>query len=86
MSDQDNLHAMRHSLAHITASAVKRLWPDAKFGVGPVIENGYYYDIDLGKTKITEDDFKKIGNSNTLIYDVKGIYRDKIKKLPYMSL
>jgi len=60
MSDQDNLHAMRHSLAHITASAVKRLWPDAKFGVGPVIENGYYYDIDLGKTKITEDDFKKI--------------------------
>lgn len=57
MSD---LHAMRHSLAHITASAVKKLWPDAKFGVGPVVENGFYYDIDLGERKISESDFKKI--------------------------
>lgn len=56
----DNLHAMRHSLAHITAAAVQRLWPQAKFGVGPVVENGYYYDIDLGDQKISEDDFAKI--------------------------
>lgn len=61
MSDQqEHLHAMRHSLAHITASAVKKLWPDAKFGVGPVVENGFYYDIDLGERKISESDFKKI--------------------------
>jgi threonyl-tRNA synthetase len=52
--------AMRHSLAHIMADAVQRLWPEAKFGVGPVVENGFYYDIDLGETKISEDDFKKI--------------------------
>lgn len=52
----DNLHAMRHSLAHITASAVKKLHPEAKFGVGPVVENGFYYDIDLPKT-LSEDDF-----------------------------
>ncbi|MDQ5932703.1 MAG: threonyl-tRNA synthetase [Patescibacteria group bacterium] len=58
--NDDQLHAMRHSLAHITATAVKRLWPDAKFGIGPVVENGFYYDIDLGDTKISESDFKKI--------------------------
>lgn len=51
---------MRHSLAHITAQAVQHLWPEAKFGVGPVIDNGFYYDIDLGETKISERDFKRI--------------------------
>ncbi len=60
MSDNEHLHAMRHSLAHITAAAVQRIWPDAKFGVGPVVENGFYYDIDLGERKISEDNFAKI--------------------------
>ncbi len=61
MADQqDNLHAMRHSLAHIMATAVQHLWPEAKFGVGPVVENGFYYDIDLGETKVSEDNFGKI--------------------------
>ena len=61
MSDKkDNLHAMRHSLAHITANAVQHLWPNAKFGVGPVVENGFYYDIDLGEQKLSEDDFEHI--------------------------
>jgi threonyl-tRNA synthetase len=59
MTDEQ-LHAMRHSLAHITAAAVQHLWPGAKFGVGPVVENGFYYDIDLGDTKISEQDFSKI--------------------------
>lgn len=54
------LYAMRHSLAHITAQAVQHLWPEAKFGVGPVVEHGFYYDIDLGETKISESDFKRI--------------------------
>jgi len=58
--NDDQLHAMRHSLAHITASAVKKLWPEAKFGVGPVVDNGFYYDIDLGEQKISESDFKRI--------------------------
>jgi threonyl-tRNA synthetase len=58
--NDDQLHAMRHSLAHITAAAVQRIWPDAKFGVGPVVENGFYYDIDLGETKISEANFPKI--------------------------
>ncbi len=59
MNNQE-LNAMRHSLAHITAQAVQHLWPHAKFGVGPVVENGFYYDIDLGNTKISDGDFKKI--------------------------
>jgi threonyl-tRNA synthetase len=58
--NDEQLHVMRHSLAHITAAAVQRLWPDAKFGVGPVVENGFYYDIDLGETKISEANFPKI--------------------------
>lgn len=58
--NEEQLYAMRHSLAHITAQAVQHLWPQAKFGVGPVVEHGFYYDIDLGDTKISEDDFKKI--------------------------
>jgi threonyl-tRNA synthetase len=58
--NDEQLHAMRHSLAHITASAVKRLWPEAKFGVGPVVENGFYYDIDLGAQTISEANFGKI--------------------------
>jgi threonyl-tRNA synthetase len=63
MSDQnqDQLHAMRHSLAHIMATAIQRIWPEVKFGVGPVVEHGFYYDVDLGPTlKISEDDFEKI--------------------------
>lgn len=58
--NDEQLYAMRHSLAHITAQAVQHLWPQAKFGVGPVVENGFYYDIDLGETKISEEDFPKI--------------------------
>ncbi len=58
--NDEQLYAMRHSLAHIMAAAVQRLWPEAKFGVGPVVENGFYYDIDLGDVKISEQNFGKI--------------------------
>ncbi len=61
MSDQsDQLHPMRHSLAHIMATAVQRLWPEVKLGIGPVVDNGFYYDIDLSENKISEEDFEKI--------------------------
>ncbi len=60
MAEQQDLHPMRHSLAHIMATAVTTLWPEAKLGVGPVVENGFYYDIDLGEIKISEEDFSKI--------------------------
>ncbi len=60
MNQSDELQPMRHSLAHIMAAAVTTLWPEAKLGVGPVVENGFYYDIDLGKIKISEEDFNRI--------------------------
>lgn len=55
-----DLHAMRHSLAHILATAVTQLYPDVKLGVGPVVENGFYYDVDLGPLQLSEDDFADI--------------------------
>ena len=64
MSEKTNLETMRHSLSHIMAAAVKNLYSGTtttvKFGVGPAVENGFYYDIDFGETKVTEDDLKKI--------------------------
>lgn len=60
MADQDNLHPMRHSLAHIMATAITTLYPEVKLGIGPVVENGFYYDVDLGDKKLSEDDFKTI--------------------------
>ncbi len=60
MEADKQIHAMRHSLAHIMASAVQQLYPEAKFGVGPVVENGFYYDLDLGDSRLSEDDFAAI--------------------------
>ncbi len=55
-----DINAMRHSAAHIMATAISRLWPEVKLGVGPVVENGFYYDVDVPGITISEDDFKKI--------------------------
>lgn len=57
---EDELKSMRHSLAHIMAQAVQRLWPQTKFGVGPAIDNGFYYDIYLDGATISEDSLPKI--------------------------
>jgi threonyl-tRNA synthetase len=54
------LDILRHSTAHLLAEAVKKLYPHAKFGVGPVIEEGFYYDIDLGDDVLVEEDLKTI--------------------------
>ncbi len=50
-----NIEAMRHSLAHIMAGAIQELWPKTKFGIGPVINNGFYYDVDLEQSLSPED-------------------------------
>lgn len=57
--NQEKIEIQRHSVAHIVAAAAQKLFPGAKFGVGPVVENGFYYDIDF-KDNITEEDLKKI--------------------------
>lgn len=55
-----DIETKRHSLAHIMATAIKELWPEAKLAIGPAIDNGFYYDIDFGDTKISEADLKNI--------------------------
>lgn len=60
MKEEINVEVKRHSLAHIMASAIKELWPEAQLAIGPSIETGFYYDIDFGETKIVEADLKNI--------------------------
>ncbi|MBR1627398.1 MAG: threonine--tRNA ligase [Bacteroidales bacterium] len=59
-SDEDGKHTFWHSSAHLLASAVQALYPNAKFGIGPAIEKGFYYDIDFGEDVLREEDFPKI--------------------------
>lgn len=54
------LHVLRHTAAHIMAQAIKRLYPQADFGYGPATEKGFYYDVDLGDTKLTDEDLVRI--------------------------
>jgi len=70
MSKEDQLHAMRHTAAHVLAAAAQRLHPEAKFGVGPVVEAGFYYDI-LFPEPITEDDLKALEKA------MKAIIKEK---------
>jgi len=75
--DKEKLNLMRHSLAHVTAAAVQRIWPNAKFGVGPTVDDGFYYDIDLGDKKVSEDNFAKIEKTIQSLVD----YGDKFEKI-----
>ncbi|MBD3611462.1 MAG: threonine--tRNA ligase, partial [Hydrogenovibrio crunogenus] len=59
LKDEDGLHIMRHSCAHLLGHALKQLYPSAKMAIGPVVENGFYYDIDM-EEKITPEDLKQI--------------------------
>ncbi len=56
----EELHIIRHTAAHIMAQAIKRLYPQADFAFGPATENGFFYDVDLGDTKLTDEDLEKI--------------------------
>ncbi len=56
----DNIEQKRHSISHIMALAVKELWPEVKFGIGPSIDNGFYYDLDFSKISVGDDDLEKI--------------------------
>ena len=72
-SKADFVEKMRHTLSHVMAAAVKSMYPDAKFGIGPAIDNGFYYDIDFGKTKISESDLKRIEKK------MRGIIQRKLE-------
>lgn len=60
MKKENELDLLRHSTAHVMAAAVKELWPETKFAIGPSIENGFYYDFDLGEQKIAPEDLTQI--------------------------
>ncbi|MDI7742348.1 threonine--tRNA ligase [Lysinibacillus fusiformis] len=83
---EKGLEVIRHSTAHLLAQAVKRLYPDAHFGVGPVIENGFYYDIEMAHTLVPEDllaierEMKKIANDNLVIIR-KEVARQEARQL-----
>ena len=57
---EEQLEKMRHTLSHVLAAAVQELYPTAIFGIGPAIENGFYYDIDFDETKVSDSDLAKI--------------------------
>ncbi len=59
---EEELHIIRHTSAHVLAQAVKRIFPNAIFAYGPANEKGFYYDVDLGDVKITDEDLVKIEN------------------------
>ena len=81
IKENEKLSIMNHSCAHLLAQAVKHLYPNAKFWVGPVIEEGFYYDIDLGDEVISEDDLVKIEKEMKKISkDGKRIVREELSK------
>ncbi|MBQ9036649.1 MAG: threonine--tRNA ligase [Erysipelotrichaceae bacterium] len=81
IKEDERLHVLNHSCAHLLAQAVKHLYPQAKFWVGPVITDGFYYDIDLGDTVITEADLPAIEKEmKKCSKDNKRIVREEISK------
>jgi threonyl-tRNA synthetase len=81
IKEDEKLSVLNHSCAHLMAQAVKRLYPDAKFWVGPVIEDGFYYDIDLGDKTLTDEDLPKIEKEmKKIAKDGKRIVRHEISK------
>ncbi len=79
--EDEKLSVLNHSCAHLLAQAVKHLYPKAKFWVGPVIAEGFYYDIDLGDKVITDDDISKIEHEmKKIAKDGKKIIRHEITK------
>lgn len=80
LNDKD-LNTLNHSCAHVLAQAVKHLYPQAKFWVGPVVEEGFYYDIDLGDQTISDDDLPKIEKEmKKICKDGKRIVRHEVSK------
>ncbi len=99
IKNNERLNMLNHSCAHLLAHAVKHLYPNAKFWVGPVIDEGFYYDIDLGDISLTEEDLpkiekemKKISKDNKLIKRIElskeealEMFKDDLYKIDLIS-
>lgn len=87
IKEHEELSRLNHSCAHMMAQAVKRLYPQAKFWVGPVISEGFYYDIDLGDEVIKEEDLAKIEKEmKKIAKDGKRIVRKEISKTEALEM
>lgn len=85
--EDEHLSRLNHSAAHLMAQAVKRLYPQAKFWVGPVIRDGFYYDIDLGGESLKDEDLPKIEKEmKKIAKDGKKIVRRELSKAEALEL
>ncbi len=85
-NDEEGKSTMWHSSAHLMAEALQELYPDIKFGIGPPIENGFYYDVDAGDTVITDSDLPKIEQKMKELTKQKSQYiREEISKADAIS-
>lgn len=84
---EEELHVLRHTAAHIMAQAIKRLYPQADFAFGPATENGFFYDVDLGDTKLTDEDLAAIEKEmKKICKEGKKIYRREVSKAEAMEM
>ena len=77
-AQEEELHVLRHSAAHIMAQAIKRLYPEADFAYGPATQNGFYYDVDLGDRKLGPEDLEAIEK------EMKKIVKENLPFKAYM--
>lgn len=75
---EEELHVLRHSAAHIMAQAISRLYPDARFAYGPATDKGFYYDVDLGDEKLTDEDLQRIEQ------EMRKIVKENLPIKPYI--
>ena len=75
---EEELHVLRHTAAHIMAQAIKRLYPQADFAFGPATENGFFYDVDLGDTKLSDEDLANIEK------EMKKICKENLAIKPFI--
>ena len=75
---EEELHIIRHTAAHIMAQAIKRLFPHAVLAYGPATEKGFYYDVDLGETKLSDDDLR------TIEAEMRKIVKENIAIKPFI--
>ena len=85
--EEERLNTLNHSCAHVMAQAIKHLYPQAKFWVGPVVAEGFYYDVDLGEDVITDESIAAIEKEmKKVCKEGKKIYRREISKSEAMEL
>ena len=81
------LSVLNHSCAHVMAQAIKHLYPQAKFWVGPVVSEGFYYDVDLGDDVIKDEDIAKIEKEmKKICNEVKLIFLEEINKYKALKI